>query len=75
MEMSARNRLKGTVKSLKEDGLMAQVTIELPDGQSITSIITRDAAQALSLQQGDTVYAIIKSTRVTTQCTPFRVAV
>jgi len=64
MEVSARNRLKGTIKSLKEDGLMAQVTVELPDGQSITSVITRDAAQALSLQQGDTVYAIIKSTEV-----------
>lgn len=64
MEMSARNRLKGTVKSLKEDGLMAQVTVELPDGQSITSIITRDAVQALSLQPGDAVYAIIKSTEV-----------
>ncbi len=64
MEMSARNQLKGTVKSIKHGDIMAEVVIELPDGQQITSIITDDAVQSLQLQEGNQVTAIIKSTEV-----------
>jgi molybdopterin-binding protein len=64
MELSARNQLQGIVKEIKEGGVMAEVMVQLPDGQLITSLITRDAVQALHLQQGDSVVAIIKSTEV-----------
>jgi molybdopterin-binding protein len=64
MEMSARNQLRGTVKMIKQGGVMAEVLVGLPDGQQITSVITVDAVQALNLHEGDQVTAIIKSTEV-----------
>ncbi len=64
MEMSARNQLKGTIKSIKRGDIMAEIVIELPDGQQITSVITADAVQSLQLQEGSSVLAIIKSTEV-----------
>ena len=64
MEMSARNQLKGIIKSIKSGDIMAEVIIELPDGQQITSVITADAIQSLHLQEGNQVLAIIKSTEV-----------
>ena len=64
MRMSARNQLKGTVKSVKHGAVMAEVVVELPGGQQIVSAITLTSAQDLNLQQGDTVVAIIKSTEV-----------
>ncbi len=64
MRMSARNQLKGKVKSVKPGAVMAEVIIELPDGQEIVSAITLSSAQALNLQPGDDVVAIIKSTEV-----------
>ena len=64
MEMSARNQLKGTIKSIKRGDIMAEVVIQLPDGQQITSVITTDAIQSLHLEEGNQVVAIIKSTEV-----------
>ncbi len=64
MQMSARNQLKGTIKSVKLGTVMAEIIVELPDGQEIVSAITRSSAEALHLQAGDQVVAIIKSTEV-----------
>ncbi len=64
MEMSARNQLKGIVKSIRHGDIMAEVVIELADGQQITSVITDDAVKSLQLQEGNQVLAIIKSTEV-----------
>jgi molybdate transport system regulatory protein len=43
---------------------MAEVVLELANGQEIVSAITRTAAESLNLQVGDEVLAIIKSTEV-----------
>ncbi len=64
MRFSARNQLRGTVKSIKTGSVMAEVLIELPDGQQIVSAITRESVNNLSLKEGDQVYAVIKSTEV-----------
>ncbi len=64
MEMSARNQLKGTIKSIRHGDIIAEVVIELPDGQQITSIITQDAVKSLQLQEGSSAIAIVKSTEV-----------
>jgi molybdopterin-binding protein len=64
MKFSARNQLRGTVKSIKTGSVMAEVLIELPDGQQIVSAITRESVNNLSLKEGDQVYAVIKSTEV-----------
>lgn len=64
MEFSARNQLKGIVKSVKTAGVMAEVVIELPDGQQVVSAITRGSVESMNIKEGDTVFAVIKSTEV-----------
>ncbi len=61
--LSARNQFKGTVKSVKLGSVMAEVVVTLGDIE-IVSAITRASAEALNLQPGDEVKAIIKSTEV-----------
>ena len=61
--ISGRNKLRGTVKEVRYEGLLVQVTIDV-GGQAITSIITSDATQALGLKKGVAVHALIKATEV-----------
>jgi len=63
MNISARNQLRGTVKSVTTDGIMAEVVLDV-GGQEIASTITRTSAERLALKQGDTVVAIIKASEV-----------
>jgi len=63
MKLSTRNQLQGTVKALEVQGLMAKVVLDI-GGQTITSIITADAANELGLKVGDTAYALVKATSV-----------
>ena len=64
MKLSARNQLRSKVKSVKLGSIMAEVIVELADGQQIVSAITRSSAEALELKEGDEVVTIIKSTEV-----------
>ena len=64
MQFSARNKLKGTVKSIQLAGVMAEVIVELPDGQEVVSAITRGSVESMNIKEGDQVYAVIKSTEV-----------
>ena len=63
-QFSARNQLRVTVKSVKLGTVMAEVVVQLPDGQEIVSAITRSSAESMNLQQGDQVIAIVKATEV-----------
>jgi molybdopterin-binding protein len=67
MRISARNQLRGKVVSVKLGSIMAEVVVQLPDGQQIVSAITRSSAESLELKEGDQVAAIIKSTDVMIQ--------
>ena len=64
MKISARNRLKGKVVSAEKDGLMAKIKVEISAPASVTSVITKDAAEDLNLKVGDQVEAVIESTEV-----------
>ncbi len=64
LRFSARNQLKAKVKSVKFGSVMAEVIVELADGQQIVSAITRTSAESLNLKEGDDIVAIIKSTEV-----------
>ena len=66
MSLSARNQLKGTIKSIKKDGLMAEVVMDV-GGQELVSVITSGSAERLGLKTGDAVQAVIKSTEVMIQ--------
>lgn len=61
--LSARNHLAGRITSLRIDGLMAEVEIDIA-GQKIVSVITSSSAMRLRLEVGQQVYAIMKSTEV-----------
>lgn len=61
--ISGRNKLLGTVTEVRFEGLLAQVRINV-GGQSITSIITRDACVELGLKKGVRAFALIKATEV-----------
>ena len=64
MKISARNNIKGKVIDIKEGAVMAKVTVDIGNGNSITSVITADSVKELELKKGDDVVAIIKSTEV-----------
>jgi len=64
MRLSAKNILKGTVKSILPGAVNAEVVIALPGGTDITSIITKGSVESLGLKVGGTAYAVIKASSV-----------
>ena len=63
MEISARNQLRGQVKSVSVDGIMAEVHIQIGH-QELVSVITRASVERLGIRVGDEVVAVIKATEV-----------
>lgn len=64
LKISARNKLKGTIIDIEQDGIIAKIKIQVEQPIVITSVITNEAVEGLNLEEGDTVNAIIKSTEV-----------
>ncbi|HTH13172.1 MAG TPA: molybdopterin-binding protein [Spirochaetia bacterium] len=64
MKLSAKNVLKGTVKSILSGAVNAEVVIVLPGGAEITSVITKGSVESLGLKVGSTAYAVIKASNV-----------
>ncbi len=64
MKISARNMLKGMVKKVIEGAVNTEVTVALPNGVEIVSIITKTSANNLELKEGKEVYAVIKASNV-----------
>lgn len=63
MKISARNQLKGSIKSVKEGAVNGVVTINLGEDE-IKADITMEAIQSLGLTEGKEAYAIIKASSV-----------
>jgi molybdopterin-binding protein len=64
MELSARNCLRGTVKSLVVGAVNAEVAIEVAPGVEIVAVITKASSDRLGLAVGKEVYGIIKASDV-----------
>lgn len=64
MQISARNTLKGTVKSVKLGEVNAEIVLDLGGGLELTSTITRTSAERLGLEVGKEAFALIKSSDV-----------
>ena len=64
MKISARNILKGKVKTVKPGAVNTEIVVELPGGTEIVSIITKTSADGLGLAPGKEVYAIVKASTV-----------
>ncbi len=64
MKLSARNMLKGKVKKIVAGAVNSEVIIELPGGETIVSVITKESVESLGLEVGKEVYAVIKASNV-----------
>ena len=64
MKLSARNVLKGKVKSLETGPISSVVTLDIAPGVEITASITTESARDLKLKIGQDACAIIKASNV-----------
>lgn len=64
MKISARNKIKGKVEAMDTGMVMAKIKIKIDVPDTITSIITKEAADDLGIKEGDNVIVIVKSTEV-----------
>ena len=62
--MSARNRLRGTVREVRIEGLLAQVELTVTEPARVVAVVTRDAVEELGLKPGMAATAVVKSTSV-----------
>ncbi len=64
MKISARNMLKGKIIKIIHGAVNSEITLELPGGQQVVSIITKASAERLGLKEGMEAYAVIKASEV-----------
>jgi molybdopterin-binding protein len=64
VKLSARNVIKGKVKSVTHGAVNSEVVLELPGGAELVSIITKQSAQSMGLAVGSEAYAVIKASNV-----------
>jgi molybdopterin-binding protein len=64
MKISARNVLRGKVKKVVHGVVNTEVTVELPGGIAVVSVITKASAENLGLAEGKEVSVVIKATSV-----------
>ena len=64
MKYGARNQLTGKVTEIKRGALMCKVKLELDPGASVSSVMTIESMEDLSLKEGDQVKAIVKAIHV-----------
>lgn len=64
MRISARNVLKGKITRIQRGAVNSEITLELPNGVEIVSIITQHSVDNLGLREGSQAYAVIKASSV-----------
>ena len=62
--LSARNQLRGIVRSVQHGDILSSVKVEIDGGQVMTSTVTREATNALRLAPGSPITALCKATDV-----------
>lgn len=64
MKLSARNVLSGTVVKIEAGAVNSEVTLELPGGARVVSMVTKASVETLGLAVGQPAYAVIKASNV-----------
>lgn len=64
MKISARNTIKGIVKSVILGPVSAEVVLGVAPGIEIVAVISTSSAKALRLKKGKQAYAVIKASSV-----------
>ena len=62
-QISLQNRLECTVKSIKKGVLLSQIELDFK-GFSISSIITTNSAERLSIKEDESITAMIKTNEI-----------
>ncbi len=63
MRLSARNQLRGTIRTINEGAAIANVELDV-QGQRLVASVTVEAVQELGLREGQEVTAVIKASDV-----------
>ena len=63
--LSARNRLRGRIASIRAGEMLAEVTIDLRDGLQVVAAVTRASIDRLGLESGGRVSVYVKATELT----------
>jgi molybdopterin-binding protein len=63
-QLSARNRIQGTVTDVRVEGLIAQVELAVDEPARLVAIVTADAVEELGLKPGMPAAAVVKATSV-----------
>jgi molybdate transport system regulatory protein len=64
MFTSARNQFLGTITSIKQDSLHAEVVLQLKGNDQIVAMITTSSVKRLGLTEGREAYALIKAPQI-----------
>jgi molybdopterin-binding protein len=64
MKISTRNVLKGKVTDVKEGMVVAEVKVDVGNGNVITSVVTMEAVKELDIQVGGEILVLVKATSV-----------
>jgi molybdate transport system regulatory protein len=64
LRTSARNQLAGDVVRREDGAVNSEISLAFDAGKTLTATITRESAEALDLQLGDPVLALIKASHV-----------
>jgi molybdopterin-binding protein len=64
MNISARNQLVGKVSKIISGAVNAEISVALPGGGEIVSVITKASAKSLKLKKGSPVVAVIKASDI-----------
>src|SRR3954452_8603277 len=59
-QLSARNRLRGTVTDVRVEGLIAQIELVVEEPARLVAIVTADAVEELGLKAGMPATAVVK---------------
>lgn len=62
--LSSRNQLQGTVESITDGAVNAEIAIKTASGTVISAIITSQSCQNLNLAVGSSVTALIKASHI-----------
>ncbi|HEX7790769.1 MAG TPA: TOBE domain-containing protein [Afipia sp.] len=64
MRISARNQIKGRIIDLKKGATTAHLRVDIGNGQIVTSAITNEAVDELSLKVDSAVIVVVKASDV-----------
>ena len=62
--ISTRNKIKGTIREVKEGAVNGIVKLETPKGHKVSATISMEAIRELGLKAGKEATAVIKATEV-----------